>query len=132
MINCGPIKFQDPCGEYNSSKYFRVKNICVKNNPQFEIADPYSFSPRYVGGGFEVCEVTIECENPIVLDSLLKYLQTYNGDSDYSKTIDSIKHDCEEKINSLTEKYNALLAEVMKSKLTPKYKLKHRIKYIKL
>ena len=132
MINRGPIMFQYPCREYNLSKYFRVKNICVTNSPQFEIADPYSLSPRYVGGGFGVCEATIECENTIVLDSLLKYLQTYNGDSDYSKTIDSIKHDCEEKINIIQEKYEALLAEVMKSKLTHKYKLKHRLKYIKL
>lgn len=122
-----------PCSEHKfGDRYFRITNVNVTQEPQqFEIADPYSIYPRYVNG-YGHCEATIECSDIQTLQYIIKYLESYNENSDCSKSIDSIKHDYEEQIECLKEKYNTLLEEVMKTKVKPKYKLKHRIKYIKL
>lgn len=122
-----------PCSEHKfGDRYFRITNVSVTQDPPlFEIADPYNPYPRYVNG-YGRCEATIECSDVQTLQHMVKYLENYNENSDYSLTIDEIKHDYEEQLDYIKEKYNALLEEVMKTKLKPKYKLKHRIKYIKL
>lgn len=122
-----------PCSEHKfGDRYFRITNVNVTQEPQrFEIADPYNPFPRYVNE-YGRCEATIECSDIQTLQYMIKYLESYNENSDCSKSIDNIKHDYEEQIECLKEKYNTLLEEVMKTKVKPKYKLKHRIKYIKL
>lgn len=131
MNGFGVLNRSNPCNEY-SNEYFRVTSMNISQSPPIEIADPYSFSPRYVGGCYETCEATIECDSPMILHSLLKYLKTYDGNTEYPQSIELIKKTYEDVIDQMREENKKLLAEVMANKLTPKYKLKHRIKYIKL
>ena len=116
---------------YFWNKYFRVKSINVSQAQPISVADPYSFYPKYVESPYEPCEATIQCDNQKTMYDLLNYLKTYNENSDYSQSIDSLKHDYEEEINYIKEKYNALLEEVkeLRKKKYIRYKTKHKILY---
>ena len=116
---------------YFGNKYFRVTNMNITQSPPIAIADPYGFSPKYVENYYGLCDATIQCDNQKTMYDLLNYLKTYNENSDYSQSIDSLKHDYEEEINYIKEKYNALLEEVkeLRKKKYIRYKTKHKILY---
>lgn len=76
------------------------------------------------------CEVTFSCSD-IVLHKVLNYLEKFGKDKDFNdeNNIQELKDEFE--LKSIKEKYNNLLAETLKAKLPPKYKLKHKVKQIK-
>lgn len=137
-LKCRAFPYYTIHDEYNlggiGNENFRVESVTIEQEPPTMMADPYSFTPRYADGLYDKCEATISFKDAGTLYSMIKYLEMYDSNTDTTQSIESLKHEYEEEINYIKEKYNALLEEVkeLRKKKYIRYKIRHKVNTFKL